>query len=248
MKNRRSVIKLFLLCWMMVLMALMAFASARGSLLLSPQEAPKKNKDAYVTYFSSRSLYFYVMGSYHVFDPPGENFYELGPDSAGTFAPIFGAGYRLVNIGERFFLNLEVDYAPGIYDFGAYARDQEIRAWTILLDAEWNFKRRSPFFVTFGIGIGIFDMRNLGYTDDYGEYIPTGNDTEAGVTVKFGLKLPISNNFTLRTEFRWNGKSYGDYCYWDDWYDYCGDTETDFLSSAICLGLEFHFGSRHKRR
>lgn len=212
---------------------LLAIVVISGSSLFS-QTGPR------ITYFSLKSFYFYSMGSFSTYDPTPEHYYELGRYTSSAYAPLFGIGYRFFNFMDRFFINVEGDYALYSFDFGDNARDQKIGALAIMIDGEW-FLRRFPLGFSFGIGATIHFLSDLGYYNKDDEYIYTGDDTVAAVTMRFGIKVPLSRRFTLRGEFRWSGESYGGYYnsyYWNDWY--YDDTEWDFISSALCIGVEFH--------
>jgi hypothetical protein len=76
--------------------------------------------------------------------------------------------------------------------------------------------------------------------DFLGDFIPAADDTITVMALDIGIKIPISRRFFIRTEFQWNGEVYGDYSYYDE-YDEWGDTQWDFLSSSLSVGLEFHF-------
>jgi len=196
-----------------------------------------------ITYFSAKSLYVYAMGSYGSYDPFDEYYYELGDTIAGAFSPVIGAGYRFINIRERFFLSLEADYARYRFDFGEYADNQKISELTFMIDLEWHLNT-IPLAFSFGIGATLHHLYNLGYFDQNDTYIPVGDDTLTAATMRFGVKIPLSRSFTLRTEFRWSGDYYGDSYYnnyyWNDWH-YYDDSEMNFISSAFCLGFEYHF-------
>ncbi|MCK5057235.1 MAG: hypothetical protein KAT34_11305 [Candidatus Aminicenantes bacterium] len=212
------------------------FLITAGSMVLSKQEAR-------VTYFSLKSLYFYTMGSFGRYNPTDEHFLELGTRSANAFSSLFGGGFRLVNIRDRFFFNLEADYSEFTFDFGDYARDQKIGTLTVMVDLEW-FLRRLPVSFTFGVGATLHFLSDLGYYDKHDRYISTGDDTVIATAMRIGIKYPLSRRFTLRSEFRWSGEYYGDYYnnyYWDSYGNYYDDSEWDFIFSALCFGVEYHF-------
>lgn len=194
-----------------------------------------------ITYFSFNSLYVYAMGSYGSYDPYNEYYYELGDTIAGAFSPVIGAGYRFINIRDQFFLSLEADYAVYKFDFPGYADNQKISELAFMIDFEWHL-HSIPLAFTFGIGATIHHLYDLGYYDKNDIYIPIGDDTLSVATMRFGAKIPLSRRFTLRTEFRWSGDYYDDSYYnyyWDEWY--YSESEMNFISSAFCLGFEYHF-------
>lgn len=204
---------------------------------LSPESKPKSK----IKFFSPGSFYIYVMGSFNHFSPLEEHFLELGPDSSDAFAPVLGIGYRVVNVKNWFFVSLEGDYSPATYNFGDFAREQKINTLTFMLNIEGRLSsKKFPVVIFGGIGVGIHQLPDLGYVDILGDYIPADDDTITVMALDFGIKIPISRSFFIRTEFQWNGEVYGDYSYYDE-YDEWGDTQWDFLSSSLSVGLEFHF-------
>ncbi|MCK4766485.1 MAG: hypothetical protein KAW12_30095 [Candidatus Aminicenantes bacterium] len=221
---------------LLIFLVILFLSATAGSFLFAEPEQEQGQKLG-ITYFSAKSLYFYLLGSFNNFDPPYDN-WELGSESSNAFAPVYGVGYRLVNFGNRFFINFEADYAPERYDFRDFVDEQKITTLTFMVDIEWHL-RRSPLVFTFGMGAGLFRLHDLGYYDLLDEYVYLGSETITAVTMRFGMKIPISRDILLRGEIRWSGESYGgsyDY-YWDEYY---GDGEWDYLSSALCFGLEFH--------
>jgi len=195
-----------------------------------------------VTYFSLKSLYVYTMDSFSVYDPSDEHYLELGTLSANDFSPLFGAGFRLVNIRDRFFLNLEADYSENTFDFAGSAGGQDIDTWAVMVDCEW-FLRHFPVSFAFGLGVTIHHLSDLGYYDTKDQFIPTGDDTVTAVAMRLGIKFPISRHLTLRSEFRWSGEYYDDYYndYWGWNSGYYDDSEFNFIFSALCFGIEYHF-------
>ncbi|MFC2146371.1 hypothetical protein ACFLRT_03315 [Acidobacteriota bacterium] len=220
----------FLLIFMLTLMI-----GVNG--FLSPESKPKSK----IRFFSPGSFYVYVMGSYNHFSPLEEHFLELGSDSSDAFAPVLGIGYRVVNIRDRLFVSLEGDFSPARYNFEDFAREQKINTLTFMLNIERRVaSKKFPVVIFCGIGVGIHQLPDLGYEDLLGDYISFGDDTIIVLALDIGIKIPISRSFFIRTEFQWNGEVYGDYNYYDE-SDEWGDTQWDFLSSSLSVGLEIHF-------
>jgi hypothetical protein len=194
-----------------------------------------------IRFFSPGSFYIYVMGSYNHFSPSEEHFLELGPDSSDAFAPVLGIGYRVVNIRDRLFVSIEGDYSPAMYNFEDFAREQKINTLTFMLNVEGRVaSKKIPVVIFGGIGLGIHQLFDLGYEDFQGYYIPVADDTITVLALDIGIKIPVSRRFFIRTEFQWNGEVYGDYDYYNEYGEW-GDTQWDFLSSSLSMGLEFHF-------
>jgi hypothetical protein len=202
---------------------------------------PESKKKSKVRFFSPGSFYIYVMGSYNHFSPLDEYYLELGPDSSDAFAPILGVGYRVVNIRDRFFFSLEGDYSPATYNFGEFTRDQKINTLTIMINGERrSASKKFPTVIFAGVGLVIHQLPDLGYVDLLGDFIPTDDDTIFSFAWDIGIKIPISRSFFIRAEYQWNGDVSGDYEYYDE-YDELGDTQWDFVSSSLSVGLEVHF-------
>lgn len=199
---------------------------------LFPGSKPKSK----ITFFSPGSLYIYVMGSYNHFSPLERHFLELGPNSADAFAPVLGIGYQVVNIRDRLFVSLEGDYSPATYNFENFVRDQKINTFTLMLNVEKRVaSKKSPVVIFCGIGVGILRLPDLGNVD----YIPADDATITVMALDIGFKIPISRRFFIRTEFQWNGEVYEDYAYYYE-YDEWDNTQWNFLSSSLAVGLEIH--------
>lgn len=220
---------------LMLMFMLMLMIGVNGCLF--PESKPKSK----VRFFSPGSFYIYVMGSFNHFSPLEEHFLELGPDSSDAFAPVLGIGYRVVNIRDRLFISLEGDYSPATYNFGEFAGEQKINTLTFMLNVERRVaSKKFPAVIFAGVGVVIHQLPDLGYVDLVGDFIPTDDDTIIAFALDIGIKIPISRGFFIRTEYQWNGDVYGDYEYYDE-YGELGDTQWDFLSSSLSVGLEFHF-------
>jgi hypothetical protein len=220
---------------LMLIFMLTLMIEANG--FLFPESKPKSK----VRFFSPGSFYIYVMGSYNHFSPLDEYFLELGPDSADAFAPVLGVGYRVVNIRDRFFFSLEGDYSPARYNFKEFTRDQKINTLTIMINGERkSASKKFPTVIYAGVGVVIHQLPDLGYVDLLGDFIPTDDNTIIAFAMDFGIKIPISRGFFIRTEYQWNGDVYGDYAYYDE-YDEWDDSQWYFVSSSLSVGLEFHF-------
>ena len=220
---------------LMLMFMLMLMIGVNG--FLFPESKPKSK----VRFFSPGSFYVYVMGSYNRFSPLDEHYLELGPDSSDAFAPVLGIGYRVVNIRDRLFFCLEGDYSPATYNFGEFGREQKINTLTFMVNGERkSASKKFPVVIFAGVGVVIHQLPDLGYVDLVGDFIPADDDTIVAFTLDIGIKIPISRSFFIRTEYQWNGDVSGDYEYYDE-YDEWGDTQWDFLSSSLSVGLEIHF-------
>jgi hypothetical protein len=219
--------------FLFILMVTAALTS--GPPLFSQRGSTSKSN---VTFFSSRSLYFYVMGSYNHFPPPGDFYLEPGGESSDAFAPVIGIGYRLLDVLDRFFLNVEVDYSPVEFDFDGFNRGQKTGVLIFMLDSEGKILSRPHLSVFVGMGVGFCRLSDPGYYNYTGDYISGGDEGITTLAIGMGIKVRISRHFTFRSEFRWNGEVSVSY---DDYYDEWDNTDWTFLYSSFSLGLEFHF-------
>ncbi|MCP4147432.1 MAG: hypothetical protein GY757_06750 [bacterium] len=200
-------------------------------------------KSKKVSYFSQGSFYFYGMGSFNHYMPSDGHYAELGIDSVNAFAPVLGLGYRVINSGNRFFLNIEGDYTPGVYDF-RNVENQKISFMTLLVNGEFRLSGRKPISLFFGLGISLLTLRDMGYWNYRGSFISTGDYTMYPVAVQFGLKFPVSRNIMVRSEVRLYSKINATYDHYDDYYyDYeywDDDTDAEPVATSVMLGLEIH--------
>ncbi len=148
----------------------------------------------------------------------------------------------MLNSRNRFFISLEGDYTPAKYNFGDFARDQKIDLLTFMVNMESSFTSRFPMIVFLGIGVGFHRISGLSDVNYWGEIIPQ-DDSLTVMALDLGVKIPVSRNLFIRTEFQWNGEVYGDseYYYDGSWDSEWDETEWDFLSSSFTIGFEFHF-------
>jgi opacity protein-like surface antigen len=218
-----------------VLIFLVLLALVHG-MFLYPKSKSK------IRFFSPRSFYIYVMGSYHYFAPPIDFYLALGSESTDAFAPVLGIGYRIVNFWDRLFISLEADFSTARYDFGDFSRNQNISLLTFMLNIEGTLSSRVPVILFGGAGVGVHWMTDLGYSAIPGDYIWYGDDHLTVLALDLGIKIPLSRHLLIRAEYQWNGEVYGSFDYYDEyWYDEWDDTRWDFLSSSLSVGLEYHF-------
>ena len=222
--------------WQFLSLVVLVLALAGGTLF--SQSKPKSR----VRWFSPGSLYIYILGSFNRFTPPDVHSLWLGYGNSEAFAPVFGIGYRVVNFGDKFFINLEGEYSPASYDFSGYTRDQKISVLSVMINAEGNISRRVPVILFGGIGIGSHHLSDLKYEDYWGDIVTLGDDNILVMALDIGVKFPISKRLLIRAEYQWNGEVYNDFDdYWDYWDDEWDNTRWDFLSSSVSIGIEFHF-------
>lgn len=213
--NKR--IKVFILC--VILLGFVGFSEAAKC---------KRDEEPSVRFLPSGSFYIYGMGSANYYDPSWNYSHELDSDTDVDIAPLVGVGYRMLNVQNHFYLNLEFDYIPAEYkfDFGK----ESIQYYTLMLSSEIKPFSRNGFSCFLGIGGGVL----------------SNDDENVNLAVSLGIKCPLSKNILLRAEAR----AYGDlsdddddryYLHREDWhYD---DEEDDFActSTAVAVGLEIHF-------
>jgi opacity protein-like surface antigen len=207
------------------------------------QEEPvRKKKGSEVRYFSKGSFFVYVIGTSNFFDPPADYYLDLGGESVTGFAPMFGAGWRMIAFGNRMFMNLTFDYVPAKFDF-PYSTDQKIDMYTLMVDLEGVFFRDTPLSLNLGFGVTFVRFKDLGYWDAWDEWVHVGDDTVTGMAIEFGMKYALSKHLFLRGIVRLTGEVYPEY-YYDEFYDeYYESDDSDFvrMNTAIGIGVEFHF-------
>jgi hypothetical protein len=186
-----------------------------------------------VKFFGPGGLYVYVMGSYNRFAPSQDHRMALGSESSHAYATILGIGYRVVNINDRVFISLEGEYSPITYNFGDFARNQEISVFSFLLNFEGRIFSIFPLAVFGGLGVGFHGLSDLGYENDQGDYIRVGDDMVTILVLDVGIKVPISRFLLIRTEFQWNSESYNPIEF--------RNTYRVLKSSALSMGLDIHF-------
>jgi hypothetical protein len=206
-------------------------------------EASAGKRGSKVRYFSNDSVYVYGMGSVIGFNPSYGDYPDLGTERATTFAPVAGVGFRMVDIGEHLFFNLEFDVTPATFDF--YGRsNQQVGFYTLMLDTEMKFFRTTPLSIFFGIGASLVTLQEpyWGY-DENGDGYYFGNDSTVAMALEVGIKYPLTRKLLFRTGLRVYGKvspdDYYGYDYWDD--EYGDNSNLDTFSTSFAVGLEYHF-------
>lgn len=226
-----------------IFVVLIAAVIASGCLFGENSYARGSKRKSDVRFFQPGSFYIYVMGSYTHLSPPVDLFLPLGDEAANAFGPTIGVGFRIVNFGNKVFINLEGDYTLTSFDFAPYAEDQKVHMITLGFNVEG---RLSPRFHLFGgMGVTFHRFSDLGYYGPTDIFFDMGGDTITTLELALGIKIPISRNLSFRTEFRINSEVYGDFDYYDDYYydEYYDDEFSDweFVSSSFMIGLELRF-------
>ncbi len=183
-----------------------------------------------VSFFSPGSFYIYIEGGTIGINPYEP--YEYGGKEWGT-TMIFGAGYTLLNIHNRYKLNFEFDFSNPKYSvFSDYEYfDQRISFANYKLDFEYLFRNGR---VSLFSGIGVSNIKYL-ENEFYHEYSITVMLVEAG------LKVALSKNLFLRGEFKFFlDPEENTIDYYDDYY-FDFDDDSSPIASVFAIGLELKF-------
>jgi len=183
-----------------------------------------------ISFLSPKSFYLFIENGYLGINPYNLYNYD-NMDWESTF--IYGAGFTLLNIHNRYKVNFEFDFInPNftVYDNGVY--NQSINFYNYKINVEYIFGRRR--FSTFS-GIGISNIKYLGNTKKYNHSFTT-------VLFESGLKFFISKHICLRGEIKIFSNPDTSY-YYDFDYDYFDYDIQDVppVALAFALGLEFKF-------
>lgn len=221
-----------------LMLVLLLVALPLMGLAQEEEEPPvRKKKRSNVSYFQKGSLFVYALGTTNSIKAPVDMYYELGPGSASGFAPMVGAGLRVISFGKIMFLNLTFDAVTGKFDF-VDSPEQKVNMFTVMLDLEAFLFKPTPLSVNFGVGVTFARFEDMGYWDIWDEWVPFGDETVTAMAIELGSKLAVSKNIYLRAILRFTGELLPDYS-----YDYWDDDESDFVrfNTAFGFGVEFHF-------
>lgn len=198
--------------------------------------------------FSARTrAYVYAMGgNFHLTAAGSGLWHEAAPADDG-FSLTGGIGFSLLNVNNRFFLNLEADYTDATLQYrGTHGRG--VNAWAFMLQGEYRLGRVSPVSVYVGLGVGVIDKDAAivpGIGDDWFQVDPVTEATFAG---ELGIKVSVAKRLMLRAALRFYSVSSGydgiDYWggYWDDYWDvWVDDYSSELYATSFMAGLEVHF-------
>ena len=128
---------------------------------------------------------------------------------------------------------MEFDFSTGDHYFDDIG-NQRVNYFTLMFNGEFKIFRNHDAILFGGFGVSIVHFVDLGYTDEWGDWVWSTNDNIETVVLKLGLKFPITKKLFTRTEVSIYSQSY----YEDEYYD---DTQLEYLSSSFSFGLELHF-------
>ncbi len=204
----------------------------------------ESGEDIKFSYFSHHSLYVYAMGSW-IMDVPSDYYtiWEYYPERAASFASLVGIGYTIVNVKDKFLVNLEFDYTSAEFDFISL-QNMRIDFYTLMVNLEYRFSATKPLAAYVGIGVGGIDYSQTPHILDPDIFIYPYDEVEYTTAFNLGLKVSLARHLLLRTEVRLYREDYGadEYYYFIDDYgfaDYWDDGKR--FGTALSLGLEYHF-------
>lgn len=195
--------------------------------------------------FNARTrIYGYVMGGNFHLTPAGSGLWDNLAYTEDTAAPTVGIGFSLINIHDRFFLNLEADATWGTLATGGFY-NVEVTGISLMFQGEYRLSRSSPVSLYCGLGVGI--IHNNGGDFPAGLdwlYVPEFTDTT--LATELGVKVSITRHLMFRAAFRAYAlvaDYYGEYGhYWDDYLDiWMDDYASELYATQFMAGLEFHF-------
>lgn len=195
--------------------------------------------------FNARTrVYGYVMGGNFHLTPAGSGLWDNLAYTEDAVAPTVGIGFSLLNINNRFFLNLEADATWASLDTGIYDT-LNVTTISLMFQGEYRLGRMSPVSLYCGLGVGI--IHNNGGNFPAGlEWLYVPEFTDTTLATELGVKVSITRHLMFRAAFRAFAlveDYYGEYGhYWDDYLGYwMDDYESELYATSVMAGLEFHF-------
>lgn len=178
-----------------------------------------------VDLFPKKSFYLYSMASFlHTYPD------HLTVHKKSGISVILGGGFRLINFHDRYFLNLEIDHTgPG---FPEGDRGSNVSITNFKLSVSHTPRWSKNVLLYTGVGVASIHYRNDRFR----------NQTQTGIVVDGGIKIPVSSSLAFRLEARgyFDSDNSGLYIYTD--YD-GAVVEHDFFNS---LGLSFSAGLEYR--
>ncbi len=190
------------------------------------------NEQGKFSLFSLKNLYFFSMVQW-VSDPLN----EYGYNNSSDFTVLYGAGYNILNYHDKIFLNLEFDYFGTDYRFYYLDYSGTRRVYSISVDLEYKFRRKSNFVVYGGMGFALIEYPGMKKNNII-------INSEQALVGKVGIKYRIMRNLRFRTEIRtfwdfYDGGGYYHYDYYYNYYDVFYD-DTYSIAFAFTAGVELH--------
>ena len=177
-----------------------------------------------VSFFSLKSLYVYLESGTIGINPYEP--YEYGGKD-WEHSMIYGAGFTLLNLHNRYKLNFEFDFAKP--DYSVYYENeffkQDISFYNYKLNFEYMLRRGK---ISFFAGIGVSHIRYLESTLFY-------EDSYTVMLVETGIKFALSKKLYLRGEFKYFADPEDDI--FDDYYY----DDSHPIGGSLAVGLELKF-------
>jgi hypothetical protein len=194
--------------------------------ILSQGKTKKPRKQ--VTFFSPGSFYVFLLGSFVRINP---DHYIYDPKKS-AIAPVFGFGWRALNFGSNFFMNLEFDYSQSKLESGVYYGNRRVRFYNFKLGVEYWLKNPRKFAIIGNMGFGSITYPDISDTNYDGNNEPT-------LFLELGIKAALSKNLSFRTDFRFflEPNEGGDDYYYDEYYD----DNSHLIAFAMSAGIQFNF-------
>jgi len=198
--------------------------------------------------FNARTrVYLYTMaGSFHL-TAAGSGLWNEVAVSDDGFSLTGGIGFSMLNVNNRFFLNLEADYMASAVNYRG-SHDRGVKTLSFMIQGEYRLGRLSPVSVYGGVGIGVIFKDEAVLPGIYDDWLRVEAMTDVTFAGELGIKVSLSRRLMFRAALRfyslvdgyddieyWGGY-WGDY--WDLWLD---DYDSELYATSIMAGLEIHF-------
>ena len=198
--------------------------------------------------FNARTrVYVYTMGGNFHLTAAGSGLWNevaLADDGVSITG---GIGFSLLNVHNRFFLNLETDFTSSTVRYrGSHGRG--VYAWSFMMQGEYRLGQVSPVSVYAGIGVAVIGKEEAVVPGIYDDWLRVDSATEATFAGELGIKVSVVRHLMLRAALRFYSVStgYDDIDYWGGYWDHYLDVWVDdygseLYATQIMAGLELHF-------
>ncbi|HDP95913.1 MAG TPA: hypothetical protein ENN40_11225 [Candidatus Aminicenantes bacterium] len=198
--------------------------------------------------FNARTrVYVYSMGgNFHLTAAGSGLWHEVAAADDGL-SLTGGIGFSLINVHNRFFLNLEADYTSSMVRYRG-SRGRDIKALAFMIQGEYRLGQVSPVSVYVGIGVGVIEKDKALVPGIYDDWLRVDPVTEATFAGELGIKVSVVRRLMFRAALRFYSVStgYDDIDYWGGYWNHYLDVWVDdygseLYATSIMAGLELHF-------
>ncbi|MBN1197122.1 MAG: hypothetical protein JXA62_06920 [Candidatus Aminicenantes bacterium] len=198
-------------------------------------------------YNARTRVYVYTMGGNFHLTAAGSGLWHEAALADDGVSLTGGLGFSLLNVHNRFFLNLETDFTSATVRYrGSHGRG--VNAWSFMIQGEYRLGQASPVSVYAGIGVGVIGKDEVIVPGIYDDWLRVDSVTEATFAGELGIKVSVARRLMFRAALRFYSVSTGyddiDYWggYWDSYLDvWVDDYGSELYATSIMAGLELHF-------